>query len=510
MPSIFEDVPFTDEDLRTAIRVNSASALVALVGDFSTNLDARSLRIAMDMGVFDMELESSVRGNVRLSSACVEALKGFLFQTESFDLTHDPEFGPLKKPVKSQRLVDDSHQMASFVSDLVDRVVKERVGVVSSLALDFEGDLQNEDIHEVALKADRTMGMLMAYAAALNLPDAVRAINKVTPSAKQEGFPLDWLAPILGGQRLKFDKTLEMAPAFFAVFYSSTQALEAFYPKRIQAKEKSKPIAQELPMFLQHVDQSSILAINSIDMLKDFQPSYAPSTLALSWCENGDREKGVHKENQAALNRLACQALDAQANVHEYAPQIPAFQAVGAFDFSPEKTIEAALENGHPDFIDLFKGQVPWDKVDFAGASGAQPLLLRSIQASKTSDSKEGVEAAMVALMQMAVEDKRQGLFFQTTLHDGAESRGFYGKRVVQPIQALIENKFHKVLVGFFQNGTSPNEAPTADSFSPLVVAERMAATETLHVMRSFMARASAHGLLAEMDALPFQDKPRP
>lgn len=517
MPSLYDPSPTTAGDIHTVFRVNTDNAVIALVADCAAGLRTQWLEIAMEMGVFDFTDEVAARGVVDRSTACIECLVGILAHTESITLTEDPEFGKLAIPVSSHKLSRDAKTLGPFVETLAARLIKDREGIVSTFMFDFASDAPGHegDAGAKALlkQANRSLAVLMALAAAMDLPETVRAIRWSTPTAHQEGLPAEWLGEAFKNERINPTKRLDVAPAFFAVFHSSTEALKAFAPK---PQKPGKGKAEEgltaknfVPMFVENIDDKTTLRHDAAAMLNDWEPSCAPSTLALSWRERLDPARPAPEDDMTALNALACKAIYRYSSkANPFAPQIPAFEAIGAFDFRPDRTICEAVESGRAAYVERFKGQVPWTNREFAKA--LESLLSKAIEEVKGGNPKEETEAAMVALMRLAVEDGQQAAFFKTHLVTNKAMSDFLGESIVQPVCALIEGQFNKVLVGFLENGMSPTAAMAPDSVSLLDYAQAVNAKDAANVMRSFVARHSAHDILNEIDLSPFMLKAKP
>lgn len=517
MPSIYNPESTTVGDVQTAFRVSTDNAVVAMVGDCAAGLRTQWLEIAMDMGVFDFTDEVAARGTVERSSACIEGLINILGHVEDITRTEDPEFGKLAIPVSSHKLSRDAKTLGPFVETLAARLIKDREGIVSTFMFDFAGDAPGHegDAGAKALlkQANRSLSVLMALAAAMDLPETVRAIRWSTPTAHQEGLPAEWLGEAFKNERINPTKRLDVAPAFFAVFHSSTEALKAFAPKPqkpVKGKVEEGLTAKNfVPMFVEKIDEKTTLRHDAAAMLNDWEPSCAPSTLALSWRERLDPAKAAPEDDAMALSVLACKALYRYSNKdNPFAPQIPAFEAIGAFDVRPDRTICEAVENGHAAYVERFKGKVPWTDREFAKA--LESLLSKAIEEVKGGNPKEETEAAMVALMRLAVEDGQQAAFFKTHTVTNKAMTDFLGESIVQPVCALIEGQFNKVLVGFLENGMSPTAPMAPDSVSLLDYAQGVNAKDAANVMRSFVARSNAHDILAEIDLSPFMLKAKP
>lgn len=157
------------------------------------------------------------------------------------------------------------------------------------------------------------------------------------------------------------------------------------------------------------------------------------------------------------------------------------------------------INGGAADAIEARRGVMPWDAI--AREVPLSHLILRTAHAAPWARSPTNngrcdpkVEAAMSALLRLAVEDGRHSIF---------ETQRMIARdiRFVGPIMGLMVHGFLGPLQIYLDNGFDPLKKMGADQMSALEVAEELGLQEVAGLFRARLARGHISQVLNEIDA---------
>lgn len=503
---LISDLPEAQTPLEQAsvLRNLTEISLLEMMKDKAKKMDAGWYRTMVQGGLLDVRRQlPALKTKEDMKALCIQWADRAIALT---NFIHNGSYVKHENPLDSQP--QDIHIAVFQTSDDFKEIVAEAANCV---VRSHDALASHDAFWETALMqfdVSYCMGQWMAASCIIDLPHQVRALGLSSPLGISAELKLSDIAPFFYDQVLEVetpygDKYVEdgseavfVTPLFCALQFSRKECMDVLLNAG----------ASENFLLGKFYRDGRFTSFNISTMESVFGPVCQPQVLAhaLKRITNGTDEN----TDESLKEKLIEQSLIILTpERHAMHPYVNAYIDAGVYDLDPYYAIVMALENGHANVIDHFKGRLPWadfEKYTLFSDAGSPILLCTSM--ANNENAIADPESAILAILDQAIEAGKSDIVFAlfevTKPHSG---KGM--NNVVEPIASLCECGYFRAVVKFLEHGIDPNAVLSRQGVSILERADAKS-PEAAHLIRTFLARQKAQALLEEMQVFDPSSKP--
>lgn len=375
------------------------------------------------------------------------------------------------------------------------------------------------------------IGRWMAAACLMDSPQTLQMLVQKSPQAALVEFALEELGdpffeytrsqnyvppPALEEVR---EDAIRVTPAFVALMLARVECLDV-----LQSAHPEQALSLGSVYDGGERDKFDVFSMSSKDLYAPVCPPEAFThalNLHLQTLNYDSVLKGENYSNEDvfALADLHVGALnDLHSNCFYMRPYVDSFLESKIFEGGLPSVITQAVAHGHSNVIEHFRGRIPWDEIlpqsDEAKAkypsSALNPIYAAAMACGNDNASTDEIEKSVLLFLDLATQDSKlhEVLAFgpnvvssPTTLDPADE------KNVIEPIFALADAGFNRIIVKFLENGLDPHAKMGVDTPSVMETAD-LKSNDLAQTIRTFMNRKRAFAALNGMDL--FRSSPSP
>lgn len=477
-------------------------AIVATARVAARDQDMAWLEPMVRGGLLDADDVRTASGKPAVSQALAwaeraEAFTAFVQNIAFENIQHDALLGALADPIPV--LV---HRPREDARSLFGYAIGRTVPVFKQI------EETHPDSTGMEFPLHKGMAALLCGAIAMDLPDAVRAIVRDFPSSASLQFPLTKFGPafsqsassaIGAGKPAKgkinaigLAVRLSRTECLDLLLESDPSAMDSLGQRQMGSGEARLTVCNMPEFFTPHCTPAMWGKVTErvYDQTNLWNKPVAPGE------EEPPRIEDVLTSHEPVV------LLRGPAN-KPMAPYIEAMAQVGVYDFSPEHMLPVAVSTGHASLVTNLVDKVSdWSLVEDLFLPPNSPIAqaARNAMDERDPDRAAEYEAAVLALLKGAMAHGKQAGFHHRPEDDFPQS----SVSSMEPFYSVAEAGFNSVVILYLDQGFDLNQKcpPDEGIDDPDTVLEQLTRAQpaAAAVVRSYLARNKAMGLLDEMD----------